>query len=150
MKQIIYSITAVFLVLTSCNINKTSNTCNKRVYYTIDSALKCSEGSMEHRPLLFALVCEDADSNKKLGWDILKDKDIIASAQRDYVLIIIDPEDIKIDKDSIPKEFADIIKYTRQEPYFVVTNNAFYPFRQFYLHEDKEWIINELGVGLGP
>ncbi|MES2654811.1 MAG: hypothetical protein V4620_04430 [Bacteroidota bacterium] len=150
MKTLIYIITGVFFLLTACTTTQTKDNCNNRVYYSIDSALNCGSDPKYYKSFLFALVSKDMESNKKLGWDILKDKDIIEIAKRDYVLIIIDPSDIKLNHDSIPNEFADIIKQKREDTYFVVTNRVFYPFRQFYLSENKERIINELGLGEGP
>ncbi|MES2382004.1 MAG: hypothetical protein V4538_13240 [Bacteroidota bacterium] len=150
MKTLIYIITGVFFLLTACTTTQTKDNCNNRVYYTIDSALNCGNYPKKYKSFLFALVSKDIETNKKLGWDILKDKDIIEIAKRDYVLIIIDPSDIKLNHDSIPNEFAGIVKQARQETYFVVTNRVLYPFRQFYLSENKERIINELGLGEGP
>ncbi|MES2728093.1 MAG: hypothetical protein V4643_13385 [Bacteroidota bacterium] len=150
MKTLIYIITGVFFLLTACTTTQTKDNCNNRVYYNIDSALNCGNYPKENKSFLFALVSKDIETNKKLGWDILKDTEIIEIAKRDYVLIIIDPTAIKLDKDSIPNEFADIIKQKREDTYFVVTNRVLYPFRQFYLSENKERIINELGLGEGP
>jgi hypothetical protein len=119
-------------------------------FTNIDSALNYCKQSSKYKSLLFAFVKKDIDSNQKLGWAILGDKDVIATAKRDYVLIIIDPTKISLANNSNSKEFHDILKMDKDYPYFVVTNHVFYPFRQFTLKTDKKTIIDELRIGEGP
>ena len=95
-------------------------------------------------------MTKDVESNQKLGWAVLGDNDVIATAKKDYVLIIIDPTKIALPNNSDTKEFHEILKMDKEYPYFVVTNHVFYPFRQFTLKTDKETIIDKLRIGEGP
>ena len=124
--------------------------CSRQAFTNIDTALKCDADPTGYKSLLFALVSKDVEKYEKAGWNILNDEDVINTAKKDYVLIIIDPLHINLSKQNTPKEFLDIIKQARHEPYFVVTNRAFYPFREFALSEKKEDIIDELRIGEGP
>jgi len=136
---------------TSCNSSTNSDTDNNSITFSnIDSALKYCKETKEYKSLLFAFVKKDIVKNKNLGWGILGDNDIIATAKKDYVLIIMDPTKMSLPANSDTKEFKDIIKMDKEDPYFVVTNHVFYPFRQFTLKTDKETIIDELRIGEGP
>lgn len=137
-------------LLTSCNSAISDSDNISATFTDVDSALNYCKQSKEYKSLLFAFVTKDVDSKQKLGWTILGDKDVIATAKRDYVLIIIDPTKISIPNNSDTKEFYDILLMDKDDPYFVVANHVFYPFRQFTLKTDKETIIDELSVGEGP
>lgn len=150
LRQTTIYILLLLTLLTSCN-SATSDTDNVSATFTdVDSALNYCKQSKEYKSLLFAFVTKDVASKQKLGWTILGDKDVIAIAKRDYVLIIIEPTKISIPNNSDTKEFYDILLMYKDDPYFVVTNHVFYPFRQFTLKTDKETIIDELSVGEGP
>jgi hypothetical protein len=142
----------LFLLVESCGSRniKTTTSCNDKPYTTIDSALKCGADPLQYKSLLFAFVTSNIEQNQAKGWDILNDEDIINMAKRDYVLIIIDPRKIDIPKEYQTKEFLEILKQERKEPYFVVTNRVFYPFREFTLHTEKDRIIDDLAIGEGP
>ena len=136
---------------TSCDSLTHSDKDNSsRIFTNIDSALKYCKETKEYKSLLFALVTRDIVKKQNLEWAILDDKDVIATAKKDYVLIIIDPTKISLPANNETKEFTDIIKMDKEDPYFVVTNQVFYPFRQFTLRTDKETIIDELRIGEGP
>ena len=150
LRQLTIYILLLLILHTSCN-SATSDTDNASATFTnIDSALNYCKQSSEYKSLLFAFVTKDLDSNQKLGWAILGDKDVIATAKKNYVLIITDPTKISLPKNSDTKEFHDILKMDKEYPYFVVTNHVFYPFRQFTLKTDKETIIDDLRIGEGP
>ncbi len=140
--------------MTSCNVltndNKTDCSCCDKTYTNIDSASKCGSDQNDCKLFLFALVTKDIEKNQQLGWAILKDRDIIEAAKRDYVLIIIDPNEINLSKYTDIKEFKDVINKKRIEPYFVVTNRVLYPSREFTLNTDKDRIIDDLHLGDGP
>ena len=150
----IFNILISLLALTSCNVlttNKETNcTCCDKVYYDIDSALKCGSNPNDYKSLLFAFVYSDFEKNQQLGWSILKDQDVINAAKRDYILIIIDPNKITIPDNTDNKEFNDIIKQKHNETYFVVTNRVLYPFREFTLQTNKGKIIDDLSLGEVP
>lgn len=144
----------LFILLTSCG-NFTSDTkvtcsCCEQTYINIDSALRCRADPSDYKSFLFALVNSDIKENQDKGWNILNDKDIIETAKRDYVLIIIDPEKVTIPDEYKTQEFLDILKQKRKQTYFVITNRVFYPFREFTLQTDKDRILNDLRLGEGP
>ena len=144
-------LSVLFIALTSCNSSTNSNTSiNTKTFTNVDSALKYCSDTKEYKSLLFALVSKDIENSQKLGWTILEDNDIIKTAEKDYILIIIDPTKIILPKNSDTKEFGNIIKSEKESPYFVVTNHVFYPFRQFTLKTNKEKIIDDLNIGEGP
>lgn len=153
MKTILNILIPLF-VLTSCTVlttnKKTNCSCCDKTYSNIDSALKCGSDPNEYKSLLFAFVYSDIEKNQQLGWAILKDQDIIETAKRDYVLIIIDPTKIILSENNGNKEFNDIIKQKRNETYFVVTNHVLYPYREFTLQTNKDKIIDDLSLGEGP
>ena len=143
--------TVLFIALASCNSSTNPDTSNSSKTFTnIDSALKYCTEIKEYKSLLFALVSKDIENRQKLGWTILGDNDIIKTAKKNYVLIIIDPTKIVLPANSDTKEFQDIIKSKKESPFFVVTNHVFYPFRQFTLKTDKDIIIDDLNIGEGP
>ena len=139
------------LILISCNTSTNPETSNSNKTFTnIDSALQYCTETNEYKSLLFALVSKDVLNSQKLGWNILGDKDIIKAAKKDYILIIIDPAKLVLPQKNDTKYFEDIIKRENGDPFFVVTNHVFYPFRQFTLKTDKDRIIDELNIGEGP
>ncbi|MFT3844312.1 MAG: hypothetical protein QM725_04615 [Lacibacter sp.] len=150
LRQMTIYIPLLLILLTSCNSATSDTDIASATFNNVDSALNYCKQSKEYKSLLFALVTKDVDSKQKLGWAVLGDKDVIATAKKDYVLIIIDPTKISIPNNSDTKDFHDILKMDKGDPYFVVTNHVFYPFRQFTLKTDKETIIDELRIGEGP
>lgn len=150
-RQLTIYISLLLILETSCN-NSTSSDTNSAgtTFSNIDSALNYCKKTSEYKSLLFAFVTKDVESNQKLGWAVLGDNDVIATAKKDYVLIIIDPTKIALPNNSDTKEFHEILKMDKEYPYFVVTNHVFYPFRQFTLKTDKETIIDKLRIGEGP
>jgi hypothetical protein len=148
-RQLTIYISLLLILQTSCNSASSDTDSANATFTNIDSAINYCKQSSEYKSLLFAFVTKDINSNQKLGWAILGDKDVIATAKRDYVLIIIDPTKISLANNSDTKEFHTFLM-DKDYPYFVVTNHVFYPFRQFTLKTDKETIIDELRIGEGP
>jgi hypothetical protein len=99
-------ISLLLILLTSCNSAASDNENASVMFTNVDSALNNCKQSKEYKSLLFALVTKDVDSKQKLGWEILGDKDVIATAKKDYILIIIEPTKISLPKDSDTKEFV--------------------------------------------
>lgn len=153
MRTFFFTIIA-FSICTSCGLKNHDehgkDNCSDQIFTNIDSALSCDADSKNYKSLLFEFVSKDIEKYKKLGWSVLKDKDIIKTAKRDYVLIVIDQSRINLTSHNMPQELISIIKKQKNEPYFVVTNRAFYPFREFDLSVDKEKIIDDLSIGEGP
>ena len=102
------------------------------------------------RLLLFAFVNKDIKENQELGWNILKDQDVINAAKQKYLLITLDPNNINIPKDQNAPELLAKIKENKSELFFIVTNQAFYPFHWWTADENKESVINDLSLGDGP
>lgn len=150
----IFSICCVVLIisLASCKSSTDSYTSNDdtKTFTNIDSALIYCKEIKAYKSLLFAMVSKDIENSQKLGWSILGDNDVIKTAKKSYVLIIIDPTKIVLPQNNDTKEFQDIIKNKKESPYFVVANHVFYPFRQFTLKTGKEKIIEDLNIGEGP
>jgi len=150
-RQLTIYISLLLILLTSCNNSTHSDSDGASLTFSnVDSAINYCNKTNNYKSLLFALVTKDIVKSQNLGWSILRDKDVIAIAKKNYVLIIIDPSKISSQKDINTKEFQDILKMDKEEPYFVVTNHVFYPFRQFTLTTDKETIIDQLRIGEGP
>ena len=151
MRTLLLTIIA-FFILTGCSSTsrEEKDSCSKQAFTNIDSALKCGGGPKNYKSLLFILVDRDLERYQELGWNALKDEDIIKTAKRDYVLIVIDPTKVNLTSQDTPQEFIDIIKRQKATPYFVVTNRVLYPFREFDLSVDKEKIIDDLRIGEGP
>ncbi len=124
--------------------------CCENAYVNIDDAFRCIEDnprktSYDERLFLIAFT-----NSKNLGWGIIKDPDILSVAKRNYLLVIANKNEIKSNNITTP-ELKDLIeKYKGQESFFIVANQALYPFRDWNENESKERIISELKLGNGP
>lgn len=155
-----FHILILFFVLTSCGImtshKKTACNCCDKSYTNIDSAMNCilqtpdTLTTADDRLFLIAFVNKDVEANQKLGWNILKDPDIINTARRNYLLIILDVNQIKILKDQTTPELIEKIKGHKEPLFFVIANQALYPFADWTINEKKDFIIGRLEVGNGP
>jgi hypothetical protein len=146
--------------LTSCSIaqsdKRTICNCCDLSYTSIDSALSCSSRTpdnattADNRLFLFAFVNKDLKKNQDAGWNIIKDQDIINIAKRNYLLIILDRKDIVFRKGHEGNELLKTIESYDDTLFFVITNQALYPFADWTEKERKDIIINRLRVGAGP
>lgn len=126
--------------------------CCEITFESIDGALKCikenpKESTYDNRLLLLAF---SNDSNKN-DWNIISDQDIISIAKRNYLLITLaETKSEFINKNGTP-ELLDIIqKHQNENLFFVIVNQALYPFADWNDKEQKENIIDRLGIGNGP
>jgi len=118
MKNTFFLLTLSF-VLTNCSTtdkNKVGTCCDK-TYTNVDNAIKClsntNDGNgttADERLLLIAFVHKDIEANQKLGWDIIKDKDIIRIAKRNYALVITDVDQYKIPGNDCALHITESIK----------------------------------------
>lgn len=127
--------------------------CCEKVYTNVDSALSCIENKQDmkskggDRFLLIAFVNKDLKAYQKLGWDILKDQDIIKTVKKDYLLVILDTAQINI----LNKKYSiEIPEYDNNETLFVMSNSALYAFGSWTFKDKKESIIYWLEIGDGP
>lgn len=149
----------VFFILTNCNTPyKTKvGTCCNNTYTKIDDAIKClsltTDGNgttSDERLLLIAFVCKDINANQKLGWNIIKDPDIITEAKEKYTLIILDVNQYKIPNNDCSSYMAESLKKNNGKTFFVIANQGQCWLGDWTLDENKDNIIANLGVGSGP
>jgi hypothetical protein len=145
------------VIISSCSIIKHSNNygvcdCCNQAYTNIDSAINCisdnpkSNTTSDNRLFLIAFVNKDIRTNQNKGWTIIEDNDIIQEAKQRYLLIIIDSNET----DRQSPELTNVIASHKEDLFFVITNQALYPFADWTLNENKEYIIDKLKIGNGP
>jgi hypothetical protein len=159
MKLTFYILISIFF-LTGCaaKTSHKSSACNCCVnsYSSLESATNCISQTLDgaattdKRLLLFAFVSKDVQSNQKIGWNIIKDQDIIDIAKEKYLLIIQDANDINFLERQMDPELISKIKAPKGQPYFLITNQSLYPFADWTSDETKDIIIDRLQVGDGP
>ena len=148
-KLITFLVIATFLFGCSEKQYKECNCC-ETTYTQIDKATSCidnnpSEASFDNRLFLFAFT----NSNKR-SWNVIEDAEIVSVAKRNYLLIVLSLEELN-EYNSVPPELKTVVnKHKGEELFFVVTNQALYPFRDWDSFEERKRIINELGLGNGP
>ena len=158
MKDMFYMLIILF-TLASCGMHEhkyeVCNCCQK-TYTNIDSAMKCilqtrdNSTTADERLFLIAFVSKDVEANQKLGWNIIKDQDVVNIAKQNYLLITVDVNNIQIPKNQRVSELKEIIKKHKEEFFFVITNQALYPFADWTISEKKEIIVGRLRIGNGP
>lgn len=149
----------IVLMTVSCannNANYEACHCCQSTYSTIDSAFTCisanpiMNSTSDNRLLLFAFVNGEIKANQEKGWNIITDEEIVQIARRDYLLITIDKNSVLNPKNNLPPEFISVIKYYNEDLFYVITNQALYPFADWTADEDKDIIVDRLRVGNGP
>ncbi len=156
----IFNFFVIFFTLTSCCLRTSTQTkicdCCNITYSSIDSAMNCilknpiTQSSAVNRLFLIAFVRKDEVPYQKIGWNILKDKDIINIAKQNYLLIILNVAEIQNSHVQHPSELYEIINRHNEELFFVITNQVLYPFSDWTERENKNTIIDKLQVGNGP
>lgn len=148
-KQLLFIILVTFLY--GCNEKSMAPCdCCENTYTNIDDAIKCIDDnprktSYDERLFLIAFT-----NSKNQGWGIIKDPDIITVAKRNYLLVVANENEINSNNKTTP-ELRDLIKkYKGQESFFIVANQALYPFRDWNENESKKQIISELKLGNSP
>lgn len=107
--------------------------------------------SYDNRLFLIAFVSKDVETQQNSSWNIINDKDIVIEAMKDYLLIILDANDLSQFKEKNAKELIETINRHKNESlFFVVTNQELYPFRDWKIDENNELIIDRLKLGNGP
>jgi hypothetical protein len=146
--------------LTSCSIAQSDKraicNCCDLSYTSIDSALSCSSRNpdnattADNRLFLFAFVNKDLKKHQDASWNIIKDQDIINVTKRNYLLIILDGNGIVLPKGHKGNELLKTIEIHDETLFFVIANQALYPFADWSEGEKKDIIIDRLRVGAGP
>ena len=158
MKNTLYILT-IFLGLTSCNSadEYKVGTCCDKTYTNVEDATKClsqtNDGNgttIDDRLLLIAFVDKDLEANRKLGWDIIKDPEIIREAKRKYALVIVDRNQYKIPDNDCRSPIAERIEKNSGKTFFIIANPEQCWFGDWTLEDDKDLIIQKLGIGIGP
>ncbi len=160
MKYIIY-IVGLSLIATSCMLMPVHKEkvcdCCAPTYTTIDQALNClaqhpiSNTSADHRLLLLTFVRQDIKAKQQLGWTILKDPKIITVAQRDYLLVTLDANHFSLKEEHKNERFSDVfLSHKNDSTFYMVVNQAVYPFRDWGPAASTEEIIADLQLGNGP
>jgi len=157
-KNTLYILT-IFLGLTNCNSadEYKVGTCCDKTYTNVDDAIKClsqtndgNRTTADERLLLIAFVDKNLKANRKLGWKIIKDPEIIMEAKRKYALVIVDRIQYKIPDSECSSPIAERIEKNSGKTFFIIANRGQCWFGDWTLEDDKDWIIQKLGVGIGP
>jgi hypothetical protein len=158
MKKLFYILT-LLIVLTNCkntDENKVAACCDK-TYTNADDALNCfsrtNDGkgtSADERLLLIAFVNKDVEANQKLGWNLIRDPEIIKEAKRKYALVIADVNQFKIPDNDCASYMLESIRKNSGKPFFVIANQAQCWCGEWTPDDGKEGIIQRLGEGNGP
>jgi hypothetical protein len=156
----VFCIQILFLALTTGCIRSSSKnkvcSCCTATFTSIDSARYCIKQtpilgtSADPRLFLIAFVKKDLVTNQKAGWNILKDQDIVNVAKRNYVLLILDPKEFKISHRKDAPEMVEKMKHCQEDIFFVIANQALWPYSEWQMSEKKNIIIDRLHVGSGP
>jgi len=158
MKNVLYFFSLSF-ILTNCvyDSNDKVGACCDKTYTNVDSAINClnltvdgNGTSADERLLLIAFVNKDVEANQKLGWNIIKDTDIVKTAKRNYALVILNANQYKILNEECSYNIAETLKKHQDKTLFVIANQALCRFGDWTLDDNKESIIERLQVGDGP
>lgn len=158
MKKILYITSFLFILINfGCNTQEKLCNCCDKSFTDINSAITCfektkseNETSSDSRLLLIAFVDKDIKANQKLGWQIIKDPEIIEEAKKNYALVIIDSKEYKTLNHQCHSLNFEHQNKDKGKPYFVIANQALCIFGIWTLSDDKELIIDRLGIGDGP
>ncbi|MCB2377194.1 hypothetical protein LGH70_06345 [Hymenobacter sp. BT635] len=97
---------------------------------------------------LLAFVQNDLKANQQLGWGIIKSPAVIEAAQKNYLLITLPMQEPLMY--NLSAELQDVISKHRGQPFFVIVNQALYPFADWKADQDDAFIISRLENGNGP
>jgi hypothetical protein len=104
-----------------------------------------AKSTSDDRLLLIAFVTKDIKVKQEAGWNIIGDQQIIKLAKQKYLLITLDEN-----KFQGPSELLTLIRKHKNRPFFVIVNQALYPFADWAPDENKDYIISRLSNGNGP
>lgn len=130
--------------------------CCEQPYSNVNAAIKCIDRlpiigtSSDERMLLLAFSNKEIEANQHLSWNIIGDPEIVKVAKRNYLLVVLNVNNIsQIVKDN--NELREVINSHKNESqFFVIVNQAYYPFRDWKKDAEKSIIIDRLEVGIGP
>ncbi|GAB5399246.1 MAG: hypothetical protein Aureis2KO_08310 [Aureisphaera sp.] len=120
-------------------------------YSNISDAEKCIKENPSETPSdnrLFLLAFSKSDVQ---GWNSITDPEVISVAKRKYLLIHLKNTESEFLKEKATPELLEVVKKHKSEKlFFVIVNQALYPFADWNDKEQKEVIIDRLGIGNGP
>ncbi len=158
MKKIILMI-LLCCMFTACRYPAADAICNccKEVYTNTDEAIEClnrtadtTRTTAESRLLLIAFIDRDSAAMKKPGWQIIRDQEVLTTAQRNYLLVILDKQKIRmLNTDCSSNIVQDSVK-AAGKTLFVITNPALCAFDCWTEDDEPQSIIDKLEVGNGP
>lgn len=135
---------------------RSSCLCCDKSFTSIEWAQKCIDQNpitpQEDDPRLFliAFVKHDLQTAQKMGWEIIKDTDILQVAKEKYLLIILDSNYFNVPNGRDSELWKQIIQNKHSELFFVITNQVLYPFSSWDSNEEKKMILDRLNIGNGP
>lgn len=138
-------------------VDKKASVCNccAESYSDIDSAMNCIDKypidgtSADERMLLLAFTSKE-EGSRPISWNIINDPEIIKVAKRNYLMVVLNVNDLsQMVKDN--NELIEVINsYEDESLFFVIVNQAYYPFGNWKNDDEKSAIIGALEVGNGP
>ncbi|UII20724.1 hypothetical protein [Fulvivirga ligni] len=149
-------ICAIFILfLLGCNHRYLVCNCCESTYELIADAQDCISNNpdtattSDDRLFLLAIHNFEDKDNKILDWSIISDVDIQNTAKQNYLLIFQHRDSIGTLEDN--DRFTQILEeHSGDSLFFIIANQAIYPFDSWNLNSSKERIIDVLQVGDGP
>lgn len=150
----------LLVVLASCGVlphrPRPACDCCAPAYTTIESALRCLEqhprptGGADSRLLLLAFPGQDHPILQPTDWTILGSRSLVAQAQVRYLLVTL-PGIAPIRYPGVPvQELEEVRKRYHGQPFFVLVNQALYPFAHWPAGAAEKDIRAKLATGNGP
>lgn len=127
-KQLSFIILVTFLY--GCN-EKSIPPCDccENTYVNIDDAFKCIDDNPQKTSYDDRLFLIAFTNSKSKGWGIIEDPEILTVAKRNYLLVVANKNEINSHNKTTSELKGLIEKYKGQESFFIVANQALYPFR---------------------
>jgi len=156
MKNIIPIFLCVTLVF-GCRSNKilVCNCC-ENIYYNINDALSCifenpdTTTPSDDRLLLLAFVNREWKEDSSLGWGIIKDPKIKSQAKRNYLLTFQEQGKFNDSGQNDPELIQLINEHSTDSVFFIIANQAIFPFGSWSLKTPKNSVLDQLQIGNGP
>ena len=135
------------IFFTSCHPKKKEKVgiCCEKTYANVDDAWECfsqtasTENTHDDRVLLVAFVDKNLEKNQNLGWNIIKDPEIIKEAKRKYALVIIDKSETKnFPNERLVQSVKEHFKQNSEKPIFFGINSLKHHFNEWTLDDDDK------------
>ncbi|PJJ60890.1 hypothetical protein [Hymenobacter chitinivorans] len=130
--------------------------CCAPVYQSIESAQRCLEPppgpgrAADSRLLLLAFLGPDQPATPPADWRILGSPALVAYAQKRYLLVTL-PANARLRYPGAPvPELEEVRQRYPGQTFFVLVNQALYPFADWPATADESFIRSRLSNGNGP